>query len=278
MARLRALIIGLACAVAFGRPARAVTVEELGVGPAEVVEVRSSVLGDLHAYAGVLRLDVGGVLMDGFCIDPFHFSSGLMTGYQAVGLTHAPKGRFMSAATELEIERLWGRHYSPNISSTEAAGLQLAIWQLTGGSEFSLLSNNDFGAAAFLAEVRSPDYSGPQADLLGLTGPSQDYAIQRASLDPPTHNVPETASTLGLLALPVLSSSVARCAAPTRAGSAAPPPASASEITSISYRRRGSITLQFRTLSVNHSPNKEAGEAGLTKRSRPRMSGSQERT
>ena len=35
--------------------------------------------------------------MDGFCIDPFHFSDGSMTGYQVVGLTSAPKGSFMSS-------------------------------------------------------------------------------------------------------------------------------------------------------------------------------------
>ncbi len=185
-------LIGLTCMAGGVGTTHAITVEELGTGPAEIVKINATGIGSVRVYAGVLKLNVDGVLMDGFCIDPFHFSSGSMSGYQSVPLTSAPKGDFMSAATATEIARLWGTYYSPTMDSQTAAGLQIAIWELVGGSGFHLLSNNDYGASGFASVVENSNYGGPVANLIGLTGPGQDYAI-----DP----VPDVASTWGLLAL-----------------------------------------------------------------------------
>lgn len=191
MKRMYVALIGLACAASSLERAKAITVDELGTGPAETVEINCTGVGSVWVEAGILKLNVDGVLMDGICIDPFHFSSGSMTGYQSVALTSAPKGDFMSAGTANEISRLWGSYYSPTMSAQTAAGLQIAIWELVGGSGFTLLSG-DYGAAGFLSAVENPNYNGPVANMVGLTGPGQDYAI-----DP----VPDAGSTLALLSL-----------------------------------------------------------------------------
>src|SRR5579859_822138 len=130
-------LIGAMCLAGGLQKARAITIEELSASPAETVVIHCS-SGDLSGTfivdAGILKLNVDGVLMDGICIDPFHFSEGTMPGYQAVPLTSAPKGNFMSATAATEIERLWASYYSPTMSGQTAAGLQIAIWELTGGS------------------------------------------------------------------------------------------------------------------------------------------------
>jgi hypothetical protein len=201
MKRLHPALMASFCLAAIAQQTQAVTVDELGTGPAEVVMIHLNGIGTIPVEAGVLKLNVGGLGIDGFCIDPFHFSAGAMTGYQVVGLTSAPKGSFMSAATALDIGRLWGNYYSPSMTAGDAAGLQIAIWELTGGNGFSLCSNNDFGAAGFLAAVQAPDYDGPVADLAGLTGPGQDYAVLRQSVNVFAQTVPENSSTAALLGL-----------------------------------------------------------------------------
>jgi len=203
-------LIALSCTFAGVIPARALTVEEIGTRSGEYVTIQLNGTDIVPVEAGVLQLNVNGSLMDGFCIDPFHFSDGVMPGYQAVELTSAPKGGFMSAGTALEIERLWASFYSPTMSASQAAGLQIAIWELTGGSAFKLWSHNDFGAAGLLNTVEALPYNGSAEDLVGLTGPGQDYGVARTSIDGIDQNVPDAASTVGLLALGVMSVFVLR--------------------------------------------------------------------
>ncbi len=63
-----AAILLAACSTLRATP---VTVTELGIGANETVWIDSSTLGNnLHVYAGVVKLNVNGVNMDGFCIDP----------------------------------------------------------------------------------------------------------------------------------------------------------------------------------------------------------------
>jgi hypothetical protein len=180
--------------------ARAITVEELGTSTGEIVAINCG-SGNVLVDAGLLDLNVGGTAINGFCIDPFHFSDGSMTGYQVVGLTSAPKQNLMDANTALLLERLWGSYFSPTISARNAAGLQIAIWQLVGRSNFHLSSANDYGASGFLNAVENPNYDGPVADLLALTGPGQDYGVDRASVSQFTQSVPDASSTLALLLL-----------------------------------------------------------------------------
>lgn len=170
-----------------------ITVAESSVSPMEIVQIKVDGFYTGGVYAGLNHLLINGtMLVDGFCIDPFHFSSSSSLPYTVVNLQNAPKGNAMGANTALLIERLWGSYYAPNMSASDAAGLQIAIWELVGGSSFHLLSANDYNAGNFLNNVQSPNYQGPVATLVGLTGRGQDYTAQ---------NVPDGGTTLGLLGL-----------------------------------------------------------------------------
>lgn len=157
-----------------------VTVQEMGVGPNEVVQMTSSTLGQHWVYAGIIDLKVNGVAMDGFCIDPFHWSITGPQTYNTLTLGDGPKapGGAMGAATALKIEQLWAQYYSHTMSAQNAAGLQIAIWELVGGINFHLDSAPDYGANSMLAWLNeNPDAKA--ADLIAVTGPGQDYVIQR---------------------------------------------------------------------------------------------------
>src|SRR5205823_7251577 len=69
---------------------------------------------------------------------------------------------------------LWAIFYNPGMKENKAAGLQLAIWEIVGGDDFSVIGK-DYGANLMLAALRS--YSGPGAGLSALTGPGQDYVV-----------------------------------------------------------------------------------------------------
>ena len=191
--------------------AQAVTVQELTVSPTEIVNITTKIYTTPtsfytwtgNVYAGVNKLLVDGIAMDGFCIDPFHFSAN-SSAYSFIPLTGAPKspGGPMGSEATL-IERLWGSYYSPTMSAANAAGLQIAIWEVVGGPPlaFQLNGLNDYGASGFLAYVKAPGYTGPLAHLIALTGPGQDYVVAA---------VPDGGTTLGMLGLAFILVSVAR--------------------------------------------------------------------
>ena len=176
----------------------AITVTEVGVNPYETPRISCTGIGTATVYAGVNQLFVDGTPMNGFCIDPFHWSLPTSTGYSYVALQNAPKGNLMGATTATYIERLWGSYYSTALgNATVAAGLQIAIWKLVAGNQFALLSGNDYGAAGYITAVESGSYSGPVASLVGLTGPGQDYVV--AGTLPNGGGVPDGGWTLMLL-------------------------------------------------------------------------------
>src|SRR4030095_440216 len=74
-----------------------------------------------------------------------------------------------------EISDLWAMFYKPKMKNNKAAGLQIAIWEIVGGDDFSAIGK-DYGASRMLAALRS--YSGPGAGLIALTGPGQDYVVR----------------------------------------------------------------------------------------------------
>ena len=86
------------------------------------------------------------------------------------------------------ISKLWAMAYSPDMTSEEAAGLQIAIWKTLASDNFSVLGN-DYGAGILLQRLE--DYSGSGARLIALSGPGQDYVTP----------VPEGGSTLIFLAI-----------------------------------------------------------------------------
>lgn len=201
------------CLLIFGPGlAQAVTVQELTVNPTEIVNISTTIYptgGSPYSwtgnvYAGVNKLLVDGVAMDGFCIDPFHFSANSSL-YSFTPLTNAPKspGGPMGLNEATLIERLWASYYSPSMSAADAAGLQIAIWDVVGGTTFQL-NGFDYGASGFLAYVTDTSaytYSGTRAHLVGLTGPGQDYVVP---------GVPDGGSTAGMLGLTFVLISMAR--------------------------------------------------------------------
>jgi hypothetical protein len=171
--------------------AQAIFVQDTGVSPSETVTISVTNFYAGDVYAGINNLLVDGVAMKGFCIDPFHFSQNSQ-GYNFVPLADAPKEHLMGAAKAEEISKLWAMDYSPLMTAPQAAGLQIAIWEIVGGSDFSLVGGSDYGASVLLEEVA--DYSGDGASLIALTGPGQDYCVQ----------VPDSGTTLSFLAMTLL--------------------------------------------------------------------------
>jgi len=186
-------------------------VTDWGTTPNEVVNANLPYLGYTGGvYAGINTLSVTlngtSTTYSGFCIDPFHWSaSGPTSGYSEVPLVDAPKSpAALNAATATDIEDLWAKYYSPTMSSSSAAGLQIAIWELVSSNAvandglsaskaFSLATGqSDYGASQDLASLAT--YTGPAANLMGLTGPGQDYVV-----DP--QPVPDGGGTFILLAL-----------------------------------------------------------------------------
>jgi len=173
-----------------------VTVQEVGIGSHETVEILSSTLGDKWVYAGTLNLLVNGTATLGFCIDPFHWSISGPQQYNSEPLASGPKAPVsgMGSTKAMEIEQLWQQYFTPNINNQDAAGLQIAIWEIVGGSNFQLKSGIDYGAGSMLNWVYSHP-NAPTASLLAVTGPGQDYVI------PCGPGVPDAGQTAGLLGI-----------------------------------------------------------------------------
>jgi hypothetical protein len=182
-----------------------VTVQEMGIGANEVVQITSSTLGTASVYAGIVDLQVNGVAMDGFCIDPFHWSIPGLQSYNTETLGAGPKapGGPMGAATALKIEQLWAQYYSVGMSGQNAAGLQIAIWDLVGGANFQLDSSPDYGAGDMLAWVNN-NPTASAADLIAVTGPGQDYVIPNGP-NIPHFSVPDGGTTALLLGMGLIS-------------------------------------------------------------------------
>jgi hypothetical protein len=186
-------------AMAYRASAVPVTVQELGVGANEIVQMTSSTLGTHLVYAGVLNLTVNGVATDGFCIDPFHWSVSGPQEYNTEALADAPKSPVngMGAANALKIEQLWSHYYSHDMGNEDAAGLQIAIWEIVGGLNFHLDSAPDYGAGSMLEWVNA-NPNATAASLIAVTGPGQDYVIPIATPNTNT-NVPDGGQTALLL-------------------------------------------------------------------------------
>ncbi len=205
---LAAAVIGLGSLGSATLHAATVTIEEMGVGANEIVNISSSTLGgSLWVYACEIAINANNTPTFGFCIDPWHWSSDGPMAYQSESLSSGPKfPGSMDALTALQIEQLWQEYFSPSISNENAAGLQIAIWDLVGASVaaqsnganwFTLNSGNDFGAAAMIAWVQA-NPNATAANLVAVTGPGQDYVISASVLPQPpsaTINAPAIAFT-----------------------------------------------------------------------------------
>jgi hypothetical protein len=206
--------------------AQSVTVTDItdwGTTPNEVVTLDLPDLGypnGVGVYAGINTLSVsenGSTgTFSGFCIDPFHFSLSGPQDYSIVSLAEAPKPPGpMGTAAAMAIEDLWAMDFATaQHSASAAAALQIAIWEEVvdgvtsqnhepASDYFSISPSNPYAieAAADIAALKS--YTGPAADLVGLTGAGQDYVIDA----PPTGNtvpVPDRSATAVLLGAALL--------------------------------------------------------------------------
>ena len=206
-------IFGALLGLAPSSKAVSITVQELQTAPFEPVRIDVTGFYSGKVHAGVIQLLVNGTPTDGFCIDPFHFGLRGLQAYQMVPLTSAPKndhltpGAHMTAGEAASISELWALAY-PLIGSdpVKAAALQIAIWEVIGGNQFSLTSAQDYGASLLLATVEAPNYHGPKANLIALTGPGQDFVIADPSPPKPDPTpvpqaVPDHGSTITLFGL-----------------------------------------------------------------------------
>jgi len=201
------ILFALALLSVVSLKATPITVSELGVGAGETVWINSSSLGNnLHVYASVVKLNVGGAYMDGFCIDPWHWSASGALPYDLEPLANAPKSANNSSANPMgasaakQIEQLWKQYYTAGISNVYAAALQIKIWQIVDNAvsngSFSLLSVDGGDSAAVYLTLTAMDNfllnnpNAPTANLVAVTGSGQDYVIP---------NVPESGVTVLLL-------------------------------------------------------------------------------
>ena len=181
-----ALSVVTALGLAAADSAQAHLVEDFGVRSGAPAHISLSTGFNGFVGAGIKKIQVDGVQMDAFCIDPFTMALRSSPGYKFVPLTKAPEAPFtLSASKAIEISDLWAMFYNPGMKENKAAGLQLAIWEIVGGDDFSVIGK-DYGASTMLAALRS--YSGPGAGLIALTGPGQDYVV----LTPPAQGVEST--------------------------------------------------------------------------------------
>ncbi len=191
-------IVGLATSLALSANANALSVQEVGVNPLSPTITCTGAGGPDQVYAGVNQVVVDGTPMNGFCVAPFQLSLTSSSSYSYVPLTGVQRGYSASTLNITAIERLWANYYSSaTTSASTAAGLQIAIWELAGGTGFTLDSSDDFGAAAMLGVVQSANYDGPAADVVALTGRGQGYLVE-SSLSSP---VPDNGNTLLLFSL-----------------------------------------------------------------------------
>ena len=171
----QALSVVTALGLAAITSAQAHLVEDFGVRRGAPAHISLSTGFNGFVGAGIKNIHVDGVQMDAFCIDPFTMALRSSPGYRFVPLTKAPEAPFtLSAGEATEISDLWAMFYNPGMKENKAAGLQLAIWEIVGGDDFSVIGK-DYGASLMLAALRS--YSGPGAGLIALTGPGQDYVV-----------------------------------------------------------------------------------------------------
>src|SRR5213080_2613361 len=188
-----ALSVAAALSLLVTNPTQAHLVEDFGIRKGAPVHISLSSGFNGFVGAGIKKLQVDGVAMNGFCIDPFTMALHSSPGYKFVPLTKAPEAPWtLSASEATEISDLWAMFYKPMMKQKNAAGLQIAIWEIVGGDDFTVIGKS-YGANRMLAALDS--YSRPGARLIALTGPGQDYVVltppgQGNESTPPPHSTP----------------------------------------------------------------------------------------
>ncbi len=151
----------------------------------------------MDVYAGVYNLKVDGVVTPSFCIDVADNSTTAAVTYGVVNLWEAPDGTAgpMSAAKAADLSKLLSAYWKDTMTATEAAGLQLAIWEIVteeSGSAYDITSgsfraNNSAAREQAISYLNGfADYDGKVNHYVALTHPwvgadgktqYQDYVI-----------------------------------------------------------------------------------------------------
>ena len=158
-----------------------------GVDPSEIVGTNKG-----GVYAGIYNLEVGenATAYDSFCIDfDQEIHKGTYDNYEIESLDNV-----YSSTIAGYIAELWFDNYSSAINNSEvAAGLQIAMWEVTqdtdfnlGAGNFYITSNMDYGAQNMLKNLDGQNF----ASLTAITNSNyQDFVIA-------TQPVPEPASLM----------------------------------------------------------------------------------
>lgn len=169
-------------------PANAVPVQYTGVY-GQVVSITGIHNGSV--WAGIYKLTVDGTAVDSFCIDILQESNRSLLQYDIVPLSNAPQSPIgpMKQAQALAISKLWDKNYNPAMSTSAAAALQVAIWEVLVDGPLGDISAGNFmstyvGAQALLNELTN--WNGT-ANLFAFSNPSyQDYATRAPVPEPAT--------------------------------------------------------------------------------------------
>jgi len=136
----------------------------------------------IDVYAGIYNLVVDGVATRSFCIDVADDSDTGVLPYDVVDLWDAPDPSAgpMGTPKAADLTKLLSAYWTTGMTATEAAGLQLAVWEIvhetgsydiTSGSFYAGSSDARDQAVTYLTGFDS--YTGSLQHYAGLTNPSE---------------------------------------------------------------------------------------------------------
>jgi len=191
---LSALLLLIAAAPCMAAPSIGDTVDVTYVNVDPTVTVKIYTVdhsNGVNVRAGIYNIIVNGVAYDSFCIDIADAASTSTKPYDVVPLADAPDQNPtwlgpMGDQKAADLATLLSAYWTSNLTQTQAAALQLAVWEIVtetddlyniaSGSFYAASSTARTQAAAYLAGFAS--YDGATKSYAALTNPNfQDFVI-----------------------------------------------------------------------------------------------------